>query len=85
MRAYRLLLESASWLNCPFCGSSNTDILGTTKEIEPFKDFEAVEDTKNADFEHGTKEQDIIKYTCFDCGRVFTKTDVDIKYSKTEK
>lgn len=85
MKAIRIIKESLEWLRCPNCGSNNTEIIRSAKEVEPFKDYVAIEDDiKDTDFAKGTKEQDISKYKCNDCGHEFTKTDVDIKYSKTK-
>lgn len=78
------LEEKAEWLACPNCGSKNTYRMTAFKEMEPFKDFSAIEDTEDTTFERGVKEQDINKYQCQACGCEFTKTDVDLKYSKTK-
>ena len=83
-RANESLNEKMEWLNCPNCGSNDTDFIKSNKEMKKFKDFESDEDSdnENVTFKDGTKEEDVGHYHCNNCGCDFTKTDVDIKYSK---
>ena len=65
------LNEKAEWLNCPKCGSSSTEFLNKTEEME-----------KYSEENEGTKVTEINYYECRDCGCKFTKNYVTIKYNK---